>query len=93
MKTYILTAALLFVCVLTPFSVLKAYSGTRSGIEVDTGYDDNRIIWVGPGLYYGIRFENDYDYYNWRRHHRRSYHHPRHHGGHHGGHHGRQHRR
>lgn len=54
--------------------------------------EENEDIWFGPGFYYGIWFDEEPDYWQWRHHHRhypsnRNYynrHHPieYHHGGH-----------
>ncbi len=95
-------AAILFQGVLSPLS-----AGGRIDVEVgpddgyyynDGYYYDDSVIWIGPGVYYGVQFDNEYQFYAWRRHHRRYYrNYRRHHGGghhhggggrHHGGHHG-----
>ncbi len=64
------------------------------GVEVDEGgdYDDDdddeQVIWVGPGLYYGIWFDNEWDYNDWYGHHYHDHGHGHDHGGgdhHHGG--------
>ena len=69
------------------------------GIEFRSGDDDyyyrgtNQIIWVGPGWYYGVWFDNPYEYNYWYRRHYYGgrYHHGRWGDGRHGGHiHGRR---
>lgn len=65
------------------------------GVEVEAGnndyYEDNQYIWIGPGLYYGIWFDNEWEYDDWYhyhyhgRHHDHHDHHDHHHEGHHGG--------
>lgn len=59
----------------------------QAQIEIEVGpedddYDDDYYydedgpqIWIGPGLYYGFWFENEYDYHNWCR---NNYHNYRH---------------
>lgn len=74
------------------------------GIDVEVGgddYDDDGMLWIGPGWYYGVWFDNEVEYNDWHDHHH--YHHDHdhhnhhdhhdhglhggdHHGGHHGGH-------
>jgi hypothetical protein len=69
----------------------KEISQVGIGVEVeagDDGYDDDDggpIIWVGPGLYYGIWFDNEWDYNDWYNHHHYGHHGDHHDGGHHGG--------
>lgn len=71
------------------------------GVEVDEGnyYDDDDTdveIWIGPGWYNGIWFDNEVEFDDWHHHHHHHGHHGRHghhdhhdhHDGHHGGHHG-----
>jgi hypothetical protein len=65
------------------------------GVEVDDDdyYDDDyddgeqQVIWIGPGLYYGLWFDNEWEYNDWYGHHHHDgHHHDGHHGGgHHGG--------
>lgn len=74
----------------------KEVSQVGIGVEVEAGddgyYDDDGgpIIWIGPGLYYGIWFDNEWDYNDWYGHHHHGHGHDGHHGGghHDGGHHG-----
>ena len=72
---------------------------SQVGIEVEIGGDDDYyydeggpVIWIGPGLYYGIWFYNEWEYNDWHSHHRHRYRHghghhrgKRHGGGHHRG--------
>lgn len=75
-----------------PISNLEA-GNPRVGIEVQSGpdyyYDDE--VWIGPGWYYGVWFDDEIYYRNWYRSHNHHYrgHRGPHHGGHHGGHGGR----
>ncbi len=68
----------------------KELSQVGIGVEVEAGDDDyyddgDQIIWIGPGLYYGIWFDNEWDYNDWYGHHHHGHHHDGHHdGGHHG---------
>ena len=101
MRKYLLISTI-FAAICCSFTGLYANGRARVGVEVGGGgpyypyggyyYNDNP--WTGPGMYFGIHFSNEYDYYNWRRYnYRRVYHHNRyhhgghHHDGHHGGHH------
>ncbi|HSX37898.1 MAG TPA: hypothetical protein VLE95_03615 [Chlamydiales bacterium] len=70
----------------------------RAGVEVDHDEDDDYYeydYWQGPGFYYGIWFDNEWDYDGWHEghghHHGREGHHEHGGGGHHehggGGHH------
>src|SRR6185436_8527087 len=52
-------------------------AGVGVGVDVNAGggyygddgvyyyYDDAPIIWIGPGLYYGVYFGDEYAYYRW----------------------------
>jgi hypothetical protein len=31
--------------------------------------DDEQVIWIGPGVYYGVWFDNEWEYNNWYDHH------------------------
>jgi hypothetical protein len=78
----------------------KEISQVGIGVEIDGGdddgyYDDDGgpIIWIGPGIYYGIWFDTEWEYNDWYGHHHHGHgggHHDHHDGGHHGsgGHHG-----
>jgi len=74
----------------TTFIPLQAQVGI--GVEVEAGDEepDQPIIWVGPGWYYGVWFDDEYAYNDWYGHHHgHDHHHDHHHGGgHHGGGHG-----
>jgi hypothetical protein len=60
-------------------------------IEEPVGYPENNeyieeeapAIWIGPGLYYGIWFDNEEDYGDWQRNHWHDHHHDHGSGGHH----------
>ncbi len=42
--------------------------GPDDGYYYDNGYYyDDGVYWGGPGYYYGYYFDNDGDYYSWRR--------------------------
>jgi len=47
------------------------FAMVRAGVEIDSDddgyyyYDDG--YWQGPGFYYGIWFDNRYEYDDWRR--------------------------
>jgi hypothetical protein len=56
------------------------------GFYYDDDYYDEDVVWIGPGWYFGVWFDYDIDFYEWRSHHH-GYHGRGHHGGHHGGHH------
>ncbi len=43
----------------------------RAGVDVDGGYyNDNPnvqiVVWSGPGSYYGVWFDNEWQYNSWR---------------------------
>lgn len=86
--------------ILATLTLTNLFAGSpRSGVEVNAGVeiesdgneDDTTIIWVGPGWYWGIWFDNEVefdDYYH--HHHYHGHDHDHHHDGHHhggGGHH------
>ncbi|MES2272729.1 MAG: hypothetical protein V4487_00855 [Chlamydiota bacterium] len=63
-------------------SVQSLPAMTRGGVQVqvDGGdgyyYDDgyyggDTVVWYGPGWYWGVYFNNEGDYYGWRRNHAR----------------------
>lgn len=62
------------------------------GVDIDVGEDDDddyyeQDIWIGPGLYYGVWFNNEWDYNDWYGHHGHHHGHHGHHDHHGGGHH------
>ena|GEM_PF-2018142 len=85
----------------------ETQEATQAQIEIEIGpddddddyyyeYDEPPQVWIGPGLYYGVWFDDEYEYNRWyRRHYYRGYrrggyhhdgdHHDDHHGGGHGG--------
>ncbi len=96
MKNYFVLMAFLGIYMLAPLN-----AGSRGGVEVEVSpdddyyYDDGEdVVWIGPGWYYGVWFDTEYDYYGWRDGHRHGGGHRGHgghggerrHGGGHGGH-------
>ncbi|MBS0648817.1 MAG: hypothetical protein JSS10_06310 [Verrucomicrobia bacterium] len=86
---------------IAPSSPSKEIAQWGVGLEVDEGYyyedddDTNVEVWIGPGWYNGIWFDNEVEYDDWHHHHHGHHHdhhghhdHHDHHGDHHGGHHG-----
>jgi hypothetical protein len=51
------------------FIPLKEVADVDIGMDVDVGDDDEQVIWDGPGLYYTVWFDNEYDYNDWYGHH------------------------
>ena len=99
-KSLLLALGLIFLS-LDIYAEEKAQNSTSKeiaqwgvGIEVDDGYsyedDDTDVeVWVGPGWYNGIWFDNEVEFDDWHHHHHDHHDHHDHHGDHHGGgHHG-----
>ncbi|MGH7889943.1 MAG: hypothetical protein ACRENF_05265, partial [Thermodesulfobacteriota bacterium] len=82
------TPFILGMCLSTLFVPLYSSEEVADvGVEVDVGepYDeDDEYIWIGPGWYYGVWFDNEVEFDDW--HHDHHDHHGDHHHG--GGHHG-----
>ncbi len=57
----------------TPKETSPEISQVGIGVEVDAGDDDgyydddgeDQIIWIGPGLYYGLWFDEEWEYNDW----------------------------
>ncbi|MDX8430411.1 MAG: hypothetical protein SNF33_01185 [Candidatus Algichlamydia australiensis] len=65
---------LVFVCMIVLGGKLSAqggyveyHSGGYDDYDDPDGYDDSEVIWVGPGVYYGVYFSTRPDFYAWRR--------------------------
>jgi hypothetical protein len=54
---------------------VAAASTAGVGVQLDIGspgygyYNDGYIVWYGPGYYYGTWYDDQDDYYRWRRYH------------------------
>ncbi|MFA6118722.1 MAG: hypothetical protein WCT85_06495 [Parachlamydiales bacterium] len=75
MKKY----SLYLVLALSVFSILPELDANATRLEVQVGdpYYEDDIVWGGPGWYYGVWFNSEIEYVQWRRHnhryHRRYY--------------------
>ena len=60
---------------------LSLFAGAgRTEVQVSTDQDDDvyyeqdqTMVWIGPGWYYGIWFSNEYDYNHWNYNHHHRY--------------------
>ena len=69
MKSYIFLLSFLFGSILvaqTQPTEIAQYEDDEDGYY-DDGYYDDGITWIGPGEYYGVWFNNQDDFNNWRR--------------------------
>ena len=73
------TAALLSSC--SAFQKDKNQQNPKNSNNQPQESQENVDVWLGPGFYYGIWFDNEDDYWGWRGNHRdyppnRDYYHP-----------------
>jgi len=48
----------------------ESYHGIYDGAdEYPEGYTVHEDVWFGPGFYYGVWFDNEPEYWQWRRNH------------------------
>lgn len=72
----------LFICLFLCWAGCAKTNVEVSKEETEQQDDDAPMIWIGPGWYYGIWFDSEYDFDDWHRNHNhRDYHHD--HDGHH----------
>lgn len=68
----------LFLTILCALSSMEAMSAQRTkttqtddnGTQTVIEEEDTEDLWFGPGFYYGIWFDDEDDYWEWRGHHR-----------------------
>ncbi|MBS3904950.1 MAG: hypothetical protein KGZ39_06460 [Simkania sp.] len=74
------------ICLMGWNSMLSANTTQEYDQDDDTTVEENTVIWVGPGLYNGIWFDNEDDFDDWHRNHYYDGHEHYHYDGHHGDH-------
>ena len=79
----------LFVCSTPLFGGASRTEVQVSADDDEDYYEQDSVIWIGPGWYYGMWFGNEGDFNNYNHYHHHNHEPYDHHDGHHGGdHHG-----
>lgn len=94
MKNYYLLMAFIGIYTLSPLDAGSRNTAVQVEVSPDQEYpddeyyddDDEDVVWVGPGWYYGVWFDTEFDYDDWRHGHHHGDHGHGGHGGHGGGH-------
>lgn len=70
-----------FFCLLLPLCFASVGELNAGGARTEPEETQEEVIWVGPGWYYGIWFDNEEDFYAYResRYHHGEHYHEEHH--------------